>query len=271
MRIRLLCGSLRYDEENLQLFDAASGRSCTLNNLQNRFLSFLLANANRRCTKEQIETAVWDDDTAHDGDIARIASELRRKLDELCGADERQKLFPNAVKNAGYILRTAGPEEAPAVTHEKYPEMYTLALLMEVNDRKADAFALHQQLAAQNYPHSVNFVGVAYMKGIGVERNAELGIRYYEQAAALGYPPAMLNLGDCCMDPMGSCYQPEKAVEWYLKAAESDPPDGDAMYRLFLCYQYGRGVAADPEKAEYWRKKAAEHGVTNYVDYYEFT
>ena len=49
-----------------------------------------------------------------------------------------------------------------------------------------------------------------------------------------------------------------KAVEWFLKAAEQG--NVDAQYYLGECYYYGRGITKDYDKAVTWYKKAAKTG-----------
>ncbi|MFR5083696.1 MAG: tetratricopeptide repeat protein [Anaerobutyricum hallii] len=48
----------------------------------------------------------------------------------------------------------------------------------------------------------------------------------------------------------------EKAMHWYMLAAQQGRPD--AAYKLGQFYEHGLGVEEDIEKAEEWYKKAAE-------------
>ena len=50
----------------------------------------------------------------------------------------------------------------------------------------------------------------------------------------------------------------DKAVEWYLKAAEQGL--AKAQYNLGCCYQEGDGINADYYKAVKWYRKAADQG-----------
>ena len=71
------------------------------------------------------------------------------------------------------------------------------------------------------------------------------------------------------MNGMGIETDKEEAVKWYLLAAtNTEEPDGDAMFRLFLCYKFGKGVTPDKAEAEKWQSLAKEQGVTEYIDYY---
>lgn len=146
---------------------------------------------------------------------------------------------------------------------------YADALLEESNGNHKKALQMHRELADKGYAPSINFVGIAYVKGDFVEQDISLGVEYYRKSAELGYAPAQLNLGDCYMNGMGVETDKEEAVKWYIEAANNkDKPDGDAMFRLFLCYKFGKGVSADKNEAEKWHRLANENGITEYIDYY---
>jgi tetratricopeptide (TPR) repeat protein len=69
---------------------------------------------------------------------------------------------------------------------------------------------------------------------------------------------------------LGVCYRdgapapvveadPEKAFQFFLRAAEHDFPMG--QYNVAVAYATGRGTAADPFAARMWTSRAAQHGL----------
>ena len=73
--------------------------------------------------------------------------------------------------------------------------------------------------------------------------------------AKQGLVSSQYKLGVCYAtgDPMALDY--EKAVSWFLKAAEQE--HAGAQYLLGVCYENGLGVKKDIAQAEYWYRKAA--------------
>ncbi len=146
---------------------------------------------------------------------------------------------------------------------------YARARQFDINNQFEQCFQLQQRLAEQNYAPSINYLGVLYTRGEYVERNIQLGIEKYREAAKLNFPVAQMNLGDYHMNTLLGGYDPAEAVRLYRLAALNPlQPEEDAMYRLYLCYQYGLGVDINSKEAARWRAMAKEHGVNRYVNYY---
>jgi tetratricopeptide (TPR) repeat protein len=69
---------------------------------------------------------------------------------------------------------------------------------------------------------------------------------------------AQCNLALCYEDGKGVAADAHKAFEWYERAAEAG--DAAAQFKLALCYEDGKGIAADARKAFKWYARAAEAG-----------
>lgn len=72
------------------------------------------------------------------------------------------------------------------------------------------------------------------------------------------YAPAQNQLGECYAFGNGVEQDYQKALEWYMKAADQN--DSEAQYNIGVCYFAGNGVEADWYKAVEWYKKSADNG-----------
>jgi serine/threonine protein kinase len=75
----------------------------------------------------------------------------------------------------------------------------------------------------------------------------------FRQAASLGEPQCMDELGEISMDD-----NPVEAVQWFRKAAEAGNPSG--MRHLGGMYQVGIGLLMDYDMAAFWYGQAADKG-----------
>lgn len=84
---------------------------------------------------------------------------------------------------------------------------------------------------------------------------------YWEKAAALGSSEAQYNLGELLY--FGSTQDrvrtnPKAALDWYTQAAEQGHVD--AMYKVGMLYEKGRGLKRDFHQAFTWYEQAAKQG-----------
>lgn len=101
-------------------------------------------------------------------------------------------------------------------------------------------------------------LGICYENGAGVAKDPERAVEWYEKAAQLGHASAMCCLGFCYKDGVGVPKDEEKAAELFQQAAEQEDPD--AMCTLGWCYETGCGVPQDWGQAAEWYRKAAGAG-----------
>ncbi len=95
----------------------------------------------------------------------------------------------------------------------------------------AKAFELMTQAAEKNLPLAMNELGSMYLMGIGCTQDEAQAKKYIEAAADKGEKTAMYQMArNCETGGMGLPKDPEKALDWYRKAA--DAKQKDAIKRL---------------------------------------
>ena len=122
------------------------------------------------------------------------------------------------------------------------PALDDLVTLFQHND-PARALSVLNELAAQNDPRAQYNLGAVYEWGLlrnVLPISQRVGKdKLWRSKAAEGRDL-------------------KKAAEWYLKAAKQGLPE--AMARMGLFYEYGKGVTADHKNAMSWYLRAAEAG-----------
>jgi TPR repeat protein len=98
-------------------------------------------------------------------------------------------------------------------------------------------------------------LGAAYDNGIGVERDIDKALHWYQKAAEQGLAKAQYNLAHLLATEEISTVA---AAEWMLKAANQGM--ADAQYLMGVIYAEGLGVGIDDKKAVFWLKKAIAQG-----------
>lgn len=249
-------------------------------------LALLASAKNKVFSRDLILDRVWlNDPPADDRCIDKIILRLRAILRAFAPSVDVRNLIATK-RGVGYqfnpecyvrfpsleaVFAPAAPkEEAGLPSAQRMEADFNQAHTYALNGEHELSLSIHSALARQNYAPSINYLGVCYCKGENLEQNIPLGIQYYQKAADLNYPAALLNLGDYHMNSELGGYDEKKAFELYLRAASHpDAPDADAMYRLYLCCKYGIGTDPNPIEAELWRSKAASHGVTDHKVFYQ--
>jgi hypothetical protein len=105
-------------------------------------------------------------------------------------------------------------------------------------------------------PEAQNQMGVYYIDGVGVERNAEEAARWYQLAAEQGSARGQRRLGRMYQTGSGVPEDPVEAVRLYRLAAAQG--NAAAHNDLGVMYAEGRGVDADINEALRWFRLAAE-------------
>ena len=98
-------------------------------------------------------------------------------------------------------------------------------------------------------------LGAAYDNGIGVKRDIDKALHWYQKAAEQGLAEAQFNLAHLLVSEEISSVA---AAEWMQKAAAQGMTD--AEYLLGVIYAEGIGVEMDLAKARIWLQKAVDKG-----------
>jgi len=161
----------------------------------------------------------------------------------------------------------------------------------KISNDTADLFesGFYFQWILQKYDDALKHLGDCYFYGEGVDKNAEVSIRWYKNAAEAGNVEAMISLGSIYCFGQGVDEDREESFKWFKKAAKVGGPEKmnfigenlyvfdhkegfkcfkkgaeagytDAMLSLGKCYYLGRGVLESKRTAFRWYKKAAEAG-----------
>ncbi|MDR2090492.1 MAG: hypothetical protein LBP62_02425 [Clostridiales bacterium] len=126
-------------------------------------------------------------------------------------------------------------------------------------DTVSDFTAGDYQAAADNGDAEAQFyTGLAYEKGLGVQKDGVTAAQYYYAAAEAGNAKAKNKLGNCYYNGQGVPQDYERAAALYQSAAEAGDPN--ALYNLGNCYYNGWGVPQDYQKAASLYSEAAAAG-----------
>ncbi|MCR5600980.1 MAG: sel1 repeat family protein [Ruminococcus sp.] len=101
-------------------------------------------------------------------------------------------------------------------------------------------------------------LGNMYLHGTGIEHSPEKAIQWFKKAAEKDYPPALYNLAYCYQHGIGVPVDRITAAVYYKKAADNG--DLDALNNLAGCCMRGEGTVRDQNIAAKYYKKAAESG-----------
>ncbi len=103
-------------------------------------------------------------------------------------------------------------------------------------------------------------LGHMYCNGKKVEKNYELGMRWYRAAAKAGFAPSQLAVGTMYFEGQGVERERAKALDWFTRAAEKGY--ARAQSNLAALYLGEEGVEPDYDKALHWYAEAAAQGHT---------
>jgi TPR repeat protein/serine/threonine protein kinase len=82
----------------------------------------------------------------------------------------------------------------------------------------------YEDAAAEGYPLSLSNLGVLYMNGEGVQRSPEIAANLFKQGAEKGDPTAMCFYAGCLAEGLGLQKDPKTATEWFRRSAHAGNP-----------------------------------------------
>lgn len=133
---------------------------------------------------------------------------------------------------------------------------YFKGIHIEKNERAA--FEMFSKASKQKQPVAINNLGLMYFFGISTARNYSEALRYFRAASERGSADAQFNLALMYHHGYGLPPDMDQAAKWYEVAARQ----GDARAENVLAsfYESGTGVVKDRAQAITWYTKAAESG-----------
>jgi TPR repeat protein len=100
----------------------------------------------------------------------------------------------------------------------------------------------------------MDLLGFHYEK----EKQFDVARKYFEDAAAAGYPLSYSNLGVLYMKGEGVAPNPEVASNLFKQGAEKGDPTG--MFFYASCLEGGIGATKDLKAAQEWFRRSARAG-----------
>ena len=130
------------------------------------------------------------------------------------------------------------------------------------------AYESYRSAAELNEPSGAFNLAVAYSEGMGAEMSETEAFKWMKKAADENLALAQIQLGLYLQRGYGiDKADPQLALEYFQKAALLDEPL--AMLQSAKCYMEGTGTEKNPEKAKYWLAKAAALGNREALTLYE--
>lgn len=157
---------------------------------------------------------------------------------------EKKRLFVQAAKMGSLVAQAKACQEGWG--GQAKDEARAFQLVTESISRGEDVL------------HAVNFLGVMYSEGRGVERNHRRAAELYAEAAEKGLPLALNNLAFCYENGAGVAVDYARAMELYMR---SGLPLG--VSSLGEMYEYGRGVPCNVKRSFALYSDAAKEGCLN--------
>lgn len=117
---------------------------------------------------------------------------------------------------------------------------------------------MFEKSADQGHPIAKTGLGVIYQHGQGVPADPDRALALYREGAEAGYHGAQDQLGDLYLAGTIVAQSDQTAAYWFAKAA--DQGNAAAQFNLALLYEKGRGVDKSMTTAARWHTAAAEQG-----------
>lgn len=224
--------------------------------------------------KDPQQALVWFKKAAEDGDVHAqmfMAAAYMYGVGVKKNTDTATRYYIDAAKNGNAI--------AQFTLAENFIES------RNASNNKLGLIWLNKSVANGN-PQALTKLGSLYISGKLVDKDVEKGTKLLEQAAAQGFAPAMVVLGELSLaenqkdqalqwfgkaerqkndkayldlahaylQEKSPIYDQKAAYMWTLKAAQDGLPQGKR--ELAELYQKGIGVNADPALAKQWLNQA---------------
>ena len=140
---------------------------------------------------------------------------------------------------------------------EAFWGLYAICEIIK-NDSVA-GFEYLKQAADLGYPDALCDMGYNYLNGYMVNKDVEKARDYFRKASEKGNSLAFNNLGiSYCDKAYINKFDWKTAADYFRKGAEMNCQD--AQYNYAICLKKGKGVKKDKHAAIHWFKLAAQNG-----------
>lgn len=102
-----------------------------------------------------------------------------------------------------------------------------------------------------------------YTGSEGYPLNYNKAMRYFQEAAELGFSEAMNYLGIIYENGEIVAQNYNQAFEWFFRAVQADPKNANATFNLARMYYEGKGVERNMVQAHRWFNTSVELGTDN--------
>eukprot|EP01135_Chromosphaera_perkinsii_P012314 Nk52_evm6s2635 gene=Nk52_evmTU6s2635 len=145
--------------------------------------------------------------------------------------------------------------------------MYNLAVMKDENLQNEQGKGSHLEVEKQIFGlylksseggllKAYNNLAACYLKGRGVSKSPEKAFQWWEKAAISCHIPSVYNLGQCYLNGWGCEKDEGMAFSEFFKAA--DMGHVGAQYKVGVCYEKGIHVTKSREEAAKWYQIAMD-------------
>ncbi len=120
------------------------------------------------------------------------------------------------------------------------------------------ALALFHKSAEKGNPAAMNYIGIIYLNGNGVQKNIDEALKWYEKGSKAGMLYSSRNIANTFFNGKEVQKDYKRALEYYHKAAAKG--DTHSMIRIAYLNKEGFGTEKNLDEAMKWYKKAADRG-----------
>jgi TPR repeat protein len=149
-------------------------------------------------------------------------------------------------------------QKQQALTRETNPEQFAAGVEAYDAGDYARAYELWLPLAKGRDLAAMRNVAHLLRKGLGVTRDPQRALQFYEQAGEAGLGNAQLNAAFMYLGEEGVFRDEEAAADWFEKAAHQG--SATAQYNLGVMLERGMGRVKDQKQAIAYYRLAAKDG-----------
>ena len=140
-------------------------------------------------------------------------------------------------------------------------ERHQVGLQYAADKQYEKAAQIWLEAAELGYPDSIYNLGQLYYFGLGVPQDLQKSFDYNKTAAELGQSKAIFSLGHAYYAGKGTPQNYTEGLKWLTMAAEQG--NAAAQRLIGQAYYHGNGVVIDLQQAAQWYEKAAVGGDTS--------